>query len=251
MRQLIAGAVSAFVRAYEMRPGIATRWGDPLVGFCDARCSAVRGLKCSVSLDHLMPEDVLAGASVVVVYFLPFTPELAETNCSGTLASPAWARAYAETNALFAELNDQLVDLIRSRGGRAEVPGAAAGFAEVSLMSRWSHRHFAVLAGLGTFGMNNMLITRAGCCGRVSSFAAEIAVEPDVPLSEELCLFRRRGACGRCFVRCPSGALSPEGFDRWRCFGVCLENAGVYSGCDVCGKCVTGVPCSFWCDTQK
>ncbi|WP_338094171.1 hypothetical protein [Methanorbis furvi] len=39
---------------------------------------------------------------------------------------------------------------------------------------RWSHRHFAVLAGLGTFGVNNMLITRMGCYGRVSSFAASI-----------------------------------------------------------------------------
>lgn len=167
MKQLIAATISAFVRMYEERPGIVTRWGDPLAGFCDAGSSAVRGLRCSVAPDHLMPEDILAGANVVVVYFLPFTRELAATNCSGTLASPAWARAYAETNALFAELNDLLVDLIRSRGGMAVVPGAAAGFAGESLMSRWSHRHFAVLAGLGTFGMNNMLITRAGefVCG--------------------------------------------------------------------------------------
>ena len=153
----------------------------------------MRGLRCSVAPDHLMPEDILAGANVVVVYFLPFTRELAATNCSGTLASPAWARAYAETNALFAELNDLLVDLIRSRGGMAVAPGFAG----------------------------------------------------------ELCLFRQRGACGRCFARCPSGALSPEGFDRSRCFGVCLENAAVYPGCDVCGKCVTGVPCSFRCDALK
>lgn len=220
-------------------------------GVIRLRGSVVRGLRCSVAPDHLMPEDILAGADVVVVYFLPFTRELAATNCSGTLASPAWARAYAETNALFAELNDLLVDLIRSRGGMAVVPGAAAGFAGESLMNRWSHLHFAVLVGLGTFGMNNMLITRAGCCGRVSSFAAQIPVEPDVPHSEELCLFRQRGACGRCFARCPSGALSPEGFDRSRCFGVCLENAEVYPGCDVCGKCVTGVPCSFRCDALK
>lgn len=106
-------------------------------GVIRLRGSAVRGLRCSVAPDHLMPEAILAGVIVVVVYFLPFTRELAATNCSGTLASPAWARAYAETNALFAELNDLLVDLIRSRGGMAVVPGAAAGFAGESLMSRW------------------------------------------------------------------------------------------------------------------
>ena len=245
MRQRITDAVSAFVRSYEMRPGVVTRWGEPLVGFCDAKGAGVLALRDAVSFHHLMPEDILPGATRVVVYFLPFTRELAETNCSGSSASPAWARAYTETNALFAELNDMLAALIVSLGGRAAVPGPAAGLSERSLMSRWSHRHFAVLAGLGTFGLHHMLITCSGCCGRVSSFAAEIPVEPDVPLLEELCRFRRDGTCGKCADRCPSGALTREGFDRRRCFAVCMENEAQYPGCDVCGKCVTGVPCSF------
>ena len=222
MRDLITGTISAFVKAYERRPGTATRWGDPLVGFCDANSDLVQGLKQSVAPDPLMPSDLLPDATMVVVYFLPFTRELAETNRSGTAASPDWARAYAETNALFAELNDHLAALIHSHGGRA------------------------VLAGLGTFGMNNMLLTASGCCGRVSSFAADIPVIPDKPLSEEFCLYKRSGKCGKCISRCPSGALSPEGFDRERCFAVCMENEVRYPGCDVCGKCVTGVPCSFW-----
>ena len=114
MRDLITGAISAFVKAYERRPGTATRWGDPLVGFCDAKSDLVQGLKQSVVPDHLMPSDLLPDATVVVVYFLPFTRKLSETNSSGTAASPDWARAYAETNALFAELNDHLAALIHS-----------------------------------------------------------------------------------------------------------------------------------------
>ena len=82
MRDLITGAISAFVKAYERRPGTATRWGDPLVGFCDAKSDLVQGLKQSVVPDHLMPSDLLPDATVVVVYFLPFTRELAETNRS-------------------------------------------------------------------------------------------------------------------------------------------------------------------------
>ena len=138
MRDLITGTISAFVKAYERRPGTATQWGDPLVGFCDANSDLVQGLKQSVSPDHLMPSDLLPDATVVVVYFLPFTRELAETNRSGTAASPDWARAYAETNALFAELNDHLADLIQSHGGRAALPGTAAGFSGTLLKSRWS-----------------------------------------------------------------------------------------------------------------
>lgn len=61
--------------------------------------------------------------------------------------------------------------------------------------------------------------------------------------------------------RCPSGALTPEGFDRHKCYAVLLKNAAIYnnlgtsytdangnavsSGSDVCGKCVTSIPCAF------
>lgn len=37
-------------------------------------------------------------------------------------------------------------------------------------MSEWSHRHAAYIAGLGIFGINNMLITNKGCVGRIPSF---------------------------------------------------------------------------------
>lgn len=89
MKQLIAGTIAAFVKADEKRHGIATRWGNPIVGFADAKSSAVLELKDAVSPNHLLPEDVLADATVVIVYILPFTRNLAEKNCSGTAASPA------------------------------------------------------------------------------------------------------------------------------------------------------------------
>ena len=47
-----------------------------------------------------------------------------------------------------------------------------------NLISDWSHRHVAVIAGLGKFGLNNMLITDNGCCGRVGSFITDLKIEP-------------------------------------------------------------------------
>ena len=99
-----------------MRPGIATRWGTPIVGFFNTKSSAVQELKHSVARDHLLPQDILADATMVVTYFLPFTSDLAETNLPGTAASPEWARVYAETNALFSEFNEQPVALNPSHG---------------------------------------------------------------------------------------------------------------------------------------
>ena len=78
-------------------------------------------------------------------------------------------------------------------------------------------------ASLSTFGLNNMLITKKGCCGRINTIVTDLDVPPDRPMEEELCLYKRSGKCGLCTDRCPSGALTREGFDRERCFQVCRE----------------------------
>jgi epoxyqueuosine reductase QueG len=120
----------------------------------------------------------------------------------------------------------------------------------------------AYLAGLGTFGLNNMLITDAGCCGRFGSIVTNLDVVPDLPLETENCLYHRDGHCASCVRRCPTGALTTGGFDRHRCYTQCLENARVYTqfgnsyaseagsellntGSEVCGKCLIGLPCSL------
>ncbi len=64
------------------------------------------------------------------------------------------------------------------------------------------------MAGLGTFGLNNMLITAAGCCGRLSTVVTNLRVTADTPLLTENCLYKKSGRCGLCVKRCPSGALN-------------------------------------------
>ena len=135
------------------------------------------------------------------------------------------------------------------------------GFADASI-SNWSQRHFAKAAGLGTFGINNMLITKSGCCGRYSTIVTNLDVEPDQPLTEDDCIYKKSSRCGACISRCPSGALTDKGYDREKCYKVLKKNAELYtkfggsssdetgnpsnsSGSEVCGKCVSNVPCSF------
>ena len=130
-------------------------------------------------------------------------------------------------------------------------------------MSDWSQRHIAYAAGLGTFGLNNMLITKKGCCGRYSTLITNLDIKPDRPLEQELCLYKRKLKCQICVNNCPIGALTAEGYDRQKCYYLCKKNAEVYTdfgssyltedgdkansdGSEVCGKCVTGSPCAFW-----
>lgn len=170
------------------------------------------------------------------------------------LASSEWAQGYELTNAMFDRLNEHLIDVVHKLGYEAKTASEANIFHRDQVISYWSFRHFAYAAGLGTFGRNNMLITEKGCCGRCNTVVTTLDVTPDQPQTEEACLFFRDGRCGLCIKKCPSKALTAEGFDRQKCFAQCLKNAAVYDsfgssygaegGSEVCGKCLCGLPCT-------
>lgn len=264
MKDIITGMIRDYVKEYEKSFDTSTVWGEPLVGFADARHPDIINFKETISPSHKLPSEVLESASVVVAYFVPFSEALAYTNrFPGDVSSPEWALAYEETNAMFRKLNAYLIGELSGMGFEAAVSPEATTFDQEKLISNWSHRHFARVAGLGTFGLNNMLITRKGCCGRYSTVVTNLNVEPDLPLKEELCIYYKNGRCGGCVKRCPSGALSLSGFDRQKCYQTVQKNAERYQdfgssyfdasggkpnsvGSDVCGKCATCVPCSFF-----
>jgi len=264
MKEKIAGIIREYVEEYGKKGEIATKWDTPLVGFADANHPDILHLKEIIAPSHKLPSDVLADASIVIAYFVPFTRELAYTNRSNSdIASPDWAQAYEETNAMFRWMNEYLIEELKSMGYEAAVSPEAYTFDGKKLISNWSQRHLARAAGLGTFGLNNMLITKIGCCGRYGTVVTNLDVEPDAPSVEEYCIFRKSGRCGGCVVRCPSGALTKEGYDREKCYRVLRKNAELYTefgssytnetgdqpnstGSEVCGKCVSNVPCSFF-----
>ena len=214
---------------------------EPVIGFADAASPVIRRLKTSVAEDHLMPEDVLPEATIIISYFLPFTKAAGMSNHDGDFPSQQWADFYNTTNALIAEINEALVDTLQAEGIPAAVP--AGGFDTDRLLSRWSQRHIAEAAGLGTFGLNNMLITKAGSMGRFGSVVTALDEPADSPLTEELCTAKTGRKCTVCVKRCPTGALRTDGFDRNICYTICRK-AEEELGADVCGKCAVSIPCA-------
>lgn len=264
MREEISDYIRNYVSEYEKRDEIATSYGEPLVGFADAYHPYIQSLPQVISPTHELPQNVLPDAQTIIAYFVPFTKDLAKSNRKeNILASPEWARAYEETNALFAELNEKLIEFIHAKAGHAGVTPKAVTFDQSRLISDWSHRHIAYAAGLGTFGVNNMLLTKHGCCGRFSTVVTNLSLPPDAPVEGEYCLYKKNGTCGACVKHCPTGALTTDGYDRFKCYALCQENAKLYTefgssytnedgtgansvGSEVCGKCITGSPCAFW-----
>ncbi|MDW7711768.1 MAG: hypothetical protein SCH98_14985, partial [Deferrisomatales bacterium] len=122
----------------------------------------------------------------------------------------------------------------------------------VGIASNWSERHAAYAAGLGTFSLNDALITPKGIAHRVGSVVTDLVVPPSArpyPERRHNCLFFREGTCGTCVTRCPAGALSEAGHDKAKCrqyvYGTVMEELGTALGVPEagCGLCQTAVPC--------
>jgi epoxyqueuosine reductase QueG len=75
--------------------------------------------------------------------------------------------------------------------------------------------HAAVEAGLGTLGLNLMLLTPAfGPRVILAGILTSAPLEPDRPLDAPLCPGE---SCGRCLMACPGDAILHWGLDKSRC----------------------------------
>ena len=248
MEQAIKGVIKSVVEVHNAgEQGGFRRWRDPLVSFASASDPLIPELKKWVDIKHLMPADLLPEAATVICWYLPFNPEIPRSNRGAHPASPEWAETYIKTNKLIAGINQKLEDFLAEEGFKCAKTPATHNFDPKELISCWSHRHLAYIAGLGTFGLNNMLITEKGTAGRFGSCVTNLELEPGRRPEIEYCLYKANGSCGACVKNCVNGALSYEGYDRFKCYEVCLENNEFHkmeSDTDVCGKCVAGMPCA-------
>ncbi|UCF93486.1 MAG: epoxyqueuosine reductase [Desulfobacterales bacterium] len=242
----------AFVRAEPGRRGIDGWWRPPLLATAaiDQRFEALPRIAAS---DHLHPRDLLPAAQSVIVFFIPFRKALVQENQKGARPCRNWGEAYVQTNDLIGRLSQALADRLAQHGFPSALTPATHNFDEVKLMARWSHKHLAHLIHLGRFGTHHMLITPAGCAGRLGSLVSAAALG-DHPLIEtaEACLLKAGQKCGRCIQACPVAALSAEGLDRQRCWNRLKQNRDTLEDfkdlpetTHVCGKCAALMPCSF------
>ena len=245
MKSLITNKIIEYVKSYPTRKNVKNIWKEPIVGFADANGPYISALKEIVTPAHLLPGDFMENPNIVISYYVPFTEELAALNMNveGNLAAQEWSDAYNLTNTMIQDINQYVADFLNEMGYRAVSPTGVI-FDKERILSNWSQRHIAYAAGLGTFGINNMLISEKGCCGRYGSVVADLPVEPDQILKEERCLYKKNGGCMKCVKNCFSGALTSEGFDRKKCFEICMMN-DARTGADVCGKCDIDIPCAF------
>lgn len=239
---------------------------EPLIGFSSATDLLFTEYKSVIGEFHLTPGELVAVSTpenpwipaTVVSWVLPVT---ARTRASNRRESVYPSREWAQTRNFGEQFNAVLrrhmVEWLIEKGNRAAAPQLMPAWREmgetaVGIASSWSERHAAYAAGLGTFSLNDALITPKGIAHRLGSVITDLKIEPSerpYPERRANCLYYREGTCGACIGRCPVGALSRDGHDKYTCrayvYGAIPEAVGARYGVAAtgCGLCQTRVPC--------
>ena len=227
-----------------------TRYRDPIIGFLAADDSRFERLSEWTGIEHLRPADLLPGAQSVIVFFLPFAPEIAAANAQEKeQVALEWAVAYQDTNTLIGEITTRLGEVLSQHGVSSAAQPATGNFNQSELRSPWSHKSIAVMAGIGSFGLHQLVINDAGCAGRFGSLVidAKLPAEPTKP--KERCEYYEFGTCTACLEACPVNAISEDQpLERRACWLQCHKNGVDFQDIgkiNVCGKCAVMGPCAL------
>jgi epoxyqueuosine reductase QueG len=141
---------------------------------------------------------------------LPITePTRASNRRENVYPSQPWAETRNFGEQFNTALRRHLVTWLSQRGYRAAAPQLMAAWRElgtsaVGIASTWSERHAAFAAGLGTFSLNDALITPKGIAHRLGSVITDLALAASgrpYPERRANCLYHREGTCGTCIGR--------------------------------------------------
>ena len=205
----------------------------------------------------LGPAEWMSGAKSVISVLLLYSGRVRASNRENfDWPSIEWTHGRIEGHAMVENTIRHLIGFIEKLGYRAMSPlldprlGPKYHFDRKAdanppprFNSRWSERHAAYIAGLGTFGLSCGLISHRGMAGRFGSIISDMELTPDPrPYTG---IFDYCIKCGKCVKNCPVGAIGLEtGKDHPTCSAFLdkvLEKEGhPYYGC---GKCQVGVPC--------
>ena len=243
---------------------------EPLIGIAAGDDSYFNFLKEHIGPFYWSPAEVMElkygeefdGNSLSVIS-MAFPQTLATKNAQDfatIFPSDNWVVSRGEWEPMMREFSGKLERELESHGIRCASIDLRNEFSiekseNLGIASRWSHRHTAFAAGLGTFSLNDGFITEKGIAVRFTSIVVEEMLEPDDRGDRgvyDWCLYYRDGSCGACINRCPVNAITKEhGHDKNRCLAYedeAIENLWpdhIEKGDYIfgCGICQSKVPC--------
>ena len=153
--------------------------------------------------EEFWPQSIYPEAKTVIVIGLPVQLPIVET-----APSIYYHELYNIVNTLLDSKGYEISNFLTEEGYPSIfLPRDAYGDIEVLLknpVAFFSHKHAAYLAGMGSFGENNVILTKEyGPRVRFTSIFTTAVIEGDPIPGEDLCTH-----CKRCITQCPVNAIS-------------------------------------------
>jgi epoxyqueuosine reductase len=251
---------------------------EPIVAFANGDDRIFEDLKTIVGEFHLTPREIMekyvAGKNwrsgpkksidtiSVISWALPLTKETRFMERKSPYGgSPRYNHSRWIGVRLYEHLEQYVASLLEVLRINAVAP-TRSKFFEIREMSgdwlaaNWSERHVAYACGLGTFGLNGLIITSRGCAVYLGSVVCDQALTPTPrhPNPVANCPFYQDGSCGLCIEHCPGSAISKGGRSNIACLktlryeqAIKVRSLGLdrdlVGPAPSCGQCSTGVPC--------
>ena len=176
----------------QMPDGPEPAFGQPLLGFASGADPLWDTFKEHVGSFHWTPaeafalgypEEVVDATELSIVsWILPQTEATRRDNRKEKdFPAHRWVRARIFGELVNENLRAHLVEKIRELGVQVVAPSLLPEWSRTSskLSSNWSERHAAYVAGLGTFGLCDGLITRVGKAMRTGA----LVVRANLPVT--------------------------------------------------------------------
>ena len=245
-------------------------WEKPLVGFASGDDPYFGKFKADIGDFYWLPNEayklkfknseVTDDKLTVISIGFPQTEKTKndQKNSKG-MPCERWLRTRGEWEAMIDKIVVNIISEFAKDGIKAVAIDEIKEFSrhtseKFGIASNWSHRHTAFVAGIGTFGLSDGLITKKGKAMRFTSIIINRVFEPtERPYKghHDYCKFYQDGSCSACIYRCPVHAITKKGHDKETCSSYLqkikkeigpdyLKNSNYISGC---GLCQTKVPC--------
>jgi epoxyqueuosine reductase QueG len=180
---------------------LCSRLGIPLVGCAPAERWETPCFEPWVP-QEFRPLSIVPETKTVIVIGIPVSLPAVETSPS------IWYHEEYRTVNTLLDINAHRIAAVFNEKGYPSVALPRDGYGHISVLRTkplafFSHRHAAFLAGLGNFGVNNVLLTpEFGPRVRFTSIFTAAKIPPDPLLEDPLCI-----RCMRCVRICPVQAL--------------------------------------------
>lgn len=177
--------------------------GVEIIGSCSADAWNTDPLVSSVVPAEKRPGSFMPGCRSVIVFGIPVQKSIVNT------APSIWYKEHYNALNSYLDHCALRVAMELENAGFSAVSVPRDGYNGVKALKKspstfFSHRHAVYLAGLGTFGLNNVILTeRYGPRIRFVSVFTTAVLPYSEPLKKQIC-----NRCGKCVKACPVGALS-------------------------------------------